>query len=81
MSGYYNKNNAFKKKSASKSGPCANPVFDKWISEWKENAVARDLNSKHTYNKVIFPIDFKFFYLKLALGMINYHYLKETLIS
>ena len=56
MSGYYNKNNNFNKKKSSSTksnGPCANPVFEKWISEWKENAVARDLNSKHTYNKVL----------------------------
>lgn len=30
----------------------ANPVFEEWLSELKEDAVARDLQSKHTFSKV-----------------------------
>jgi len=36
----------------SKKSTGANPVFEQWINEWKEDAVARDLQSKHTYSKV-----------------------------
>jgi len=32
--------------------PCANPLFVKWLSEWKENAASTGLKSAHTYNKV-----------------------------
>ena len=31
---------------------CCNPIFEQWIKEWREDAVARDLSSKHTYSKV-----------------------------
>ncbi len=37
----------------SKKSTGANPVFEQWVSEWKEDATARDLQSKHTYAKVI----------------------------
>lgn len=30
----------------------ANPIFEEWITEWRDEAVARDLQSKHTYTKV-----------------------------
>jgi hypothetical protein len=40
--------------SSSSKSTSANPVFEKWIMEWKEDAVARELQSKHTYTKVIF---------------------------
>lgn len=32
----------------------ANPIFEEWISEWKEDAIAKDLQSKHTFSKVSF---------------------------
>lgn len=31
----------------------ANPVFEEWLSDLKDDAVARDLHSKHTYSKVL----------------------------
>lgn len=30
----------------------ANPVFEEWLSELKEDAIAKDLQSKHTFSKV-----------------------------
>lgn len=30
----------------------ANPVLEEWLTELKEDAVAKDLQSKHTYSKV-----------------------------
>ena len=43
----YRKNNSSKPKQ-----PCVNPVFERWIIEWREDAIARDLPSKHTLWKV-----------------------------
>ena len=48
------------KKSSKKLKECANPVFEKWISEMRDDAIARDLQSKHTYTKLIFQISLKF---------------------
>jgi hypothetical protein len=31
---------------------CVNPVFEKWIEEWKMDAVAKELQSRFTYTKV-----------------------------
>ena len=31
---------------------CANPMFEKWLEEWKQEAQERGLNSVHTYRKV-----------------------------
>ncbi|CAF0906643.1 unnamed protein product [Brachionus calyciflorus] len=31
----------------------ANPVFEEWLSEIKEDAIAKDLQSKHTYSKCL----------------------------
>ena len=45
------KQGAKSKKSADK---CANPVFEKWISEWRQDAMVKDLQSKHTLTKVKF---------------------------
>lgn len=39
---------------ANSSKNCINPLFEKWILDWRDDAVAKDLQSKHTYNKVIF---------------------------
>ncbi len=47
----FRKNNNNK---ANSSKNCINPVFEKWILDWRDDAVAKDLQSKHTYNKVIF---------------------------
>jgi hypothetical protein len=33
---------------------CPNPVFEKWIVEMRNDAVARELQSKHTFTKVLF---------------------------
>jgi hypothetical protein len=43
----YRKNNPGAKKS------CINPVFERWIVEWREDAIARDTQSKHTFTKVL----------------------------
>jgi hypothetical protein len=32
----------------------ANPVFEKWIMEWRDDAIAKELQSKHTYTKVFY---------------------------
>ena len=49
----FRKNNYINNKvSSSSSKSCINPVFEKWILDWKDDAVAKDLQSKHTYNKV-----------------------------
>ncbi len=53
-----NKKNIYKKNfSNSKSNksltPCANPVFEEWLTEWKNDAVARDLNSRHIFTKCL----------------------------
>lgn len=37
----------------SKKTACANPVFEKWLVELRDDAVARDLQSKHTYTKCL----------------------------
>jgi hypothetical protein len=47
----FRKNNSNK---ANSTKNCINPVFEKWILDWRDDAVAKDLQSKHTYNKVIF---------------------------
>lgn len=31
---------------------CANPVFEKWLTEWRDDAAARELQSRFIYNKV-----------------------------
>lgn len=31
---------------------CPNPLFEKWLEEWKKEAQERGLNSVHTYRKV-----------------------------
>lgn len=31
---------------------CPNPLFEKWLEEWKREAQERGLNSVHTYRKV-----------------------------
>lgn len=31
---------------------CANPMFEKWLEEWKQEAQDRGLNCVHTYRKV-----------------------------
>ena len=52
---YYNKkktNFSSNNTDSSNKFKSANPVFEKWISEWRDDAAARDLNSKHTYGKV-----------------------------
>ena len=43
---------AKKSAAASKSVHCVNPVFEKWIVEWRDEAAARELNSRHIYTKV-----------------------------
>ena len=48
----FRKNNNNNKANSSKN--CINPLFEKWILDWRDDAVAKDLQSKHTYNKVIF---------------------------
>lgn len=59
---YYNKksNNSKQTNSSSHSTKstaynkkCINSVFEKWIQDWRDDAVAKDLQSKHTYTKVI----------------------------
>jgi crossover junction endonuclease MUS81 len=35
---------------------CPNPVFEEWISEWRDDAVAKDLQSKHSYTKCLFSL-------------------------
>jgi hypothetical protein len=40
------------KQNASNSKKCINSVFEKWIMDWRDDAVARDLQSKHTFTKV-----------------------------
>ena len=40
------------KQNAPNSKKCINPVFENWIMELRDDAVARDLQSKHTYTKV-----------------------------
>ena len=42
--------NTNKKNSRLKS--CSNPVFEKWIEEMRDDAIARELQSKHTFTKV-----------------------------
>ena len=44
----YTKSNGLKNNKK----PCINPVFEKWIVELREDAIARDTQSKHTYLKV-----------------------------
>ncbi len=39
--------------SSSSKLTSANPVFEKWIMEWRDDAIARELQSKHTYTKVL----------------------------
>ena len=36
--------------------PCANPVFEKWIEELRNDAMDRELKSKHSFTKVVFLI-------------------------
>ena len=31
---------------------CANPLFLKWLEEWRDEAQEKGLNSYHSYNKV-----------------------------
>ena len=31
---------------------CPNPLFEKWLEEWKKEAQERGMNSVHTYRKV-----------------------------
>jgi len=31
---------------------CPNPLFEKWLEEWRKEAQERGLNSVHTYRKV-----------------------------
>lgn len=33
--------------------PCANPLFEKWLEEWKEYAVQKDLPVKYNYEKAL----------------------------
>ena len=32
---------------------CVNPVFEEWLVELRDDAIARDLQSKHTYTKCL----------------------------
>ncbi len=47
-----NKNSTKSNKNNNNKSKCANPIFEEWITEWRDDAIARDLQSKHTYNKV-----------------------------
>jgi len=33
--------------------PCANPIFESWIQEWKEEAEAKDSKMKYVYSKAL----------------------------
>ena len=33
-------------------GLCANPLFVKWVEEWRDEARERGVKSQYTYNKV-----------------------------
>jgi hypothetical protein len=46
--------NAKKTKKAKTQVTCVNPIFEGWLIEWKEDAIAKDLQSRHTYSKVLF---------------------------
>ncbi|XP_065919147.1 crossover junction endonuclease MUS81-like isoform X2 [Dysidea avara] len=35
---------------------CANPMFEKWLEEWKQEAQERGLNSVHTYRKALYSL-------------------------
>lgn len=48
----FNKNKYTKSNGPKNKQPCVNPVFEKWIMELREDAIARDTQSKHTYLKV-----------------------------
>jgi hypothetical protein len=66
----------FRKKNnnkANSSKNCINPVFEKWILDWRDDAVAKDLQSKHTYNKVIF------FLILYSIKLINS--IKKTVLK
>ena len=41
------------KKQQQQQSSCVNPVFEKWIVEWRDDAIARDLQSRHTYTKCL----------------------------
>lgn len=43
-------------KKPKKAKVCANPVFESWLEELRNDAVARDLQSKHTYTKVLISL-------------------------
>ncbi len=49
-----NDSNNEKKSNSShkKQIKCVNPIFEKWLIELRDDAIARDLQSKHTYTKV-----------------------------
>ena len=49
---YFKKKTNYSSNSSDNKFKSANPVFENWISEWRDDAAARDLNSKHTYSKV-----------------------------
>jgi hypothetical protein len=44
---------AYRTKSTKSKKGCVNPVFESWLEELRGDAVARDLQSKHTYTKVL----------------------------
>ena len=41
-----------RKRKNNKAKTCPNPVFEDWLIELRDDAVAKDLQSKHIYTKV-----------------------------
>lgn len=38
--------------NGSKQKPCANPLFEQWLSEWREDAVQKNSKLQYVYGKV-----------------------------
>lgn len=44
---------SFRSAAKTSKQKCANPVFEEWLVELRDDAVARDLQSKHTFTKCL----------------------------
>ena len=45
-----------------KKYPCPNPLFVKWLTEWKQEAADKGLKTQYTYAKVIFSFEYFCFF-------------------
>lgn len=54
---------------------CANPIFEKWIIEWRDDAVAKNSKVQYVYSKV--PSKIYYSVLKFMIEkLFNMSYLK-----